>query len=248
MIKFGSVKGYYFLDVWVLANIIQLATSDFCRKFLNKGNDPCGRMYDQMTQAARSITANIAEGVSRHQTSRETEMRLCDVARASASELGGDYFFLLMDSHEPVWRKSDSAYRFVSEMKLDKPVYTDDWQCEAADHILRQKNKFDRALRHESPGIVANALLILCNREMLLIERLLSSQLSKFKAQGGFTENLTRDRITTFKDQSKDSPKCPKCGGAMRLRSIKRGARQGQQFWGCLDYPKCEGTLNQTPQ
>ena len=57
--------GYYWLDTWVLANVIQLATQDFCRKYLNLQNDPCGRQYDQMTQAARSGTANIAEGNSR---------------------------------------------------------------------------------------------------------------------------------------------------------------------------------------
>ena len=28
--------GYYWLDTWVLANIIQLATQDFCTRFLNK--------------------------------------------------------------------------------------------------------------------------------------------------------------------------------------------------------------------
>lgn len=39
-IEIKSVKGYYFLDVWVMANIIQLATFDFCRRFLNKDNAP----------------------------------------------------------------------------------------------------------------------------------------------------------------------------------------------------------------
>ena len=36
--------------------------------------------------------------------------------------------------------------------------------------------------------------------------------------------------------------KCPKCGAPMRLRTIKKGARQGETFWGCTDYPKCDGT------
>ena len=80
-----GVAGYYWLDTWILANVIQLATQDFCRAFLTLQNDPCGRQFDQMTQAARSCTANIAEGNSRHYTSRETEMKLTDVARASLS-------------------------------------------------------------------------------------------------------------------------------------------------------------------
>lgn len=74
---------YYWLDTWVLANVIQLATQDFCARNLNRTNDSCGRQYDQMTQAARSFPANIAEGNSRHSTSKETEMRLTDVARAA---------------------------------------------------------------------------------------------------------------------------------------------------------------------
>ena len=47
--------GYYWLDTWVLANVIQLATQEFCMRHLNRKNDPCGRQYDQMTQAARSV-------------------------------------------------------------------------------------------------------------------------------------------------------------------------------------------------
>lgn len=37
-------------------------------------------------------------------------------------------------------------------------------------------------------------------------------------------------------------PECPKCGGAMVLRTAKRGANAGSQFWGCSRYPWCRGT------
>ena len=94
---------YYWLDTWVLANVIQLATQDFCARNLNRTNDPCGRQYDQMTQAARSVPANIAEGNSRHSTSKETEMRLTDVARASLSELANDYLNWLMRHECAPW-------------------------------------------------------------------------------------------------------------------------------------------------
>lgn len=79
-IQIKSVKGYYFLDAWIMANIIQQSTLHFCNDLLTRENDPCGRLRDQMTMAARSAVANIAEGASRRQTSRETEMRLTDVA------------------------------------------------------------------------------------------------------------------------------------------------------------------------
>ena len=52
---------YYWLDTWVLANVIQLATQDFCSRFLNHTNDPCGRQYDQMTQAALPLVLSAAD-------------------------------------------------------------------------------------------------------------------------------------------------------------------------------------------
>ncbi len=32
---------------------------------------------------------------------------------------------------------------------------------------------------------------------------------------------------------------CPKCGSELVLRSAKRGANAGGQFWGCASFPKC---------
>jgi hypothetical protein len=55
--------GYRKLNSFTYASIIQLATWRFCNTFLNKNNDPCGRQFDQMTQAARSGRANIVEGL-----------------------------------------------------------------------------------------------------------------------------------------------------------------------------------------
>ncbi len=37
---------------------------------------------------------------------------------------------------------------------------------------------------------------------------------------------------------------CPSCGQPMILRTSKRGANAGNQFWGCSTYPKCKGTRN----
>ena len=120
--------GYFWLDTWVLANVIQLATQDFCLRFLNRTNDPCGRQFDQMTQAARSAPANIAEGNSRHSTSRETEMKLTDVARASLAELANDYLnWLLMQERVP-WSIRSEEFRRVNSIQLDRPEYKDDVQ------------------------------------------------------------------------------------------------------------------------
>ena len=76
-------QSYHWLNSWVLANVIQLVTQDFCERFVDYRMDPGRRLYDQMVMAARCGVANIAEGSARHSTSLETEMRLLDVARAS---------------------------------------------------------------------------------------------------------------------------------------------------------------------
>ena len=38
------------------------------------------------------------------------------------------------------------------------------------------------------------------------------------------------------------TPVCPKCGASMKLREARRGANAGKKFWGCTNYPKCNGT------
>ena len=40
-----------------------------------------------------------------------------------------------------------------------------------------------------------------------------------------------------------ETPKCPKCGGEMVLRTAKNGSNQGERFWGCKDYPRCHGIV-----
>ena len=179
--------GYYWLDTWVLANVIQLATQDFCTRFLNHTNDPCGRQYDQMTQAARSAPANIAEGNSRHSTSKETEMKLTDVARATLSELANDYLNWLLRHESIPWSINSSEYKAVSNIRLDRPDYNDDVLYKSSIHILAQKHKFDQWLKSEDSLVVANCLLVLCNRLVMMIGRQIERQLEVFKVEGGFT-------------------------------------------------------------
>ena len=62
--------GYRKLDSFTLASVIQLGTWRFCETFLNRTNDPCGRQFDQMTQAARRIC--LAQGALSGKLSPET--------------------------------------------------------------------------------------------------------------------------------------------------------------------------------
>ncbi len=47
---FGGYGGYWWLDSYVMAEIVYLTTRRFCRSFLNRTNDPCGRQFDQMSK------------------------------------------------------------------------------------------------------------------------------------------------------------------------------------------------------
>lgn len=238
--------GYYWLDTWVLANVIQLATQNFCIHYLNRTNDPCGRQYDQMTQAARSVSANIAEGSSRRSTSKETEMKLTDVARASLAELANDYLNLLLRGENIPWSVKSEDHIAVTAIQLDPPTYKDDVQHLSSIHILQQKRKFDKWLRSENFIIEANCLLILCNRLIMMIGKQLNTQLEIFKEIGGFSEALTADRLAHRTAQSikVNAPTCPKCGKPMIKRVAKKGINAGNEFWSCSNYPKCNGTRN----
>jgi len=235
---------YYWLDTWVMANVIQLCTQDFCKRYLNRTNDPCGRQYDQMTQAARSVTANIAEGSSRHSTSKETEMKLTDVARASLAELASDYVNWLLQHENIPWSINAEEHIKVTAIQLDKPNYKDDVQHLSSIHILNQKHKFDEWLCSKNSMNEANCLLILYNRLIMMLNKQISNQLSSFREEGGFTEALTAERLSYRTEQSlkENAPTCPKCGKPMVKRMAKKGANSGKEFWSCSDFPKCNGT------
>ncbi len=240
--------GFYWLDSWVMANIIQLGTQHFCLRHLNRTNDPCGRQFDQMTQAARSAPANIAEGNSRHSTSRETEMKLTDVARASLAELANDYLNWLLLHEQVPWSTNSPEYRTVNAIQLDRPAYKDDVQHLSSLHILAQKHKFDAWLNGDDSIPAANCLLVLCNRLTQMLHRQIEHLLDEFREEGGFTEGLTAERLTarTEKSLQADAPVCPLCGKPMIKRMAKKGINSGHEFWSCSAYPQCNGTRNIT--
>lgn len=43
---------------------------------------------------------------------------------------------------------------------------------------------------------------------------------------------------------SQDAPPCPRCGAPMVLRTAKKGANAGKQFYGCSTFPKCRGIVS----
>lgn len=69
-----------------------------------------------MVQAARSGKQNILEGSLASGTSKEAEIKLLNVARASLEELLEDYRHFLRVRKEALWDKNCREARFVRRL------------------------------------------------------------------------------------------------------------------------------------
>ncbi len=242
---FDKSGGFRKLHSFTLATIIQLETLKFCRRFIThdireagrKFYDPKGRQYDQMTQAARSGRQNIIEGSERSATSKDTEMKLTDVGRASLSELRGDYEIWILDKGQLPWSVHSPEAKAVNSISLDPAPFSDDMVHESAKHAIEQRRKYARWLDSDDDVIVANAMLIIIGRALNMLNRQIEAQGAAFEEGGGFSERLTAKRIETREKSKPPSPDCPLCGKQMRRRRSAKG-----EFWGCSSYPDCKGT------
>jgi len=52
--------------------------------------------------------------------------------------------------------------------------------------------------------------------------------------------------VKTIVEKKENTQSCPKCGGAMLIREVKKGQNIGNKFWGCSSFPKCRGVVNVT--
>src|SRR5215470_18845480 len=94
------------------AEVVYDITFRFCHKFLTKGD----RTIDQMIQAARSGKKNILEGSKAALTSKETEIKLTNVARASLEELLDDYRDYLRVREHSEWEKNSREALYVRKL------------------------------------------------------------------------------------------------------------------------------------
>ncbi|HSV99727.1 MAG TPA: four helix bundle suffix domain-containing protein [Sedimentisphaerales bacterium] len=242
---FDKHGGFRRLHSFTLATIVQIETLRFCRRFLThearegreKFYDPKGRQYDQMTQAARSGRQNLIEGSERAGTSKDTEMKLTDVARASLSELRGDYEMVILDRGGLPWSVHSQEAKAVNAVSLDTASFEDDMVHESARHALAQRKKYARWLDGDDATVVANAMLLIIGRAMNMLKSQIESQGKAFEEAGGFRERLTAKRIETREKGKPSGPECPSCGKAMRRRKSAKGL-----FWGCSAFPECKGT------
>lgn len=173
--------GYRRLKSFQLSQLIFDVTVRFCDKYL----DNQSRTNDQMTQAARSGVQNIAEGSQSSGTSKKTELRLTNVARASLEELKLDYEDFLRQRGLPQLKYDDPILKRFKKLQCSKIDEIRRW-------ILEEKRKHQCPL--SSATLVANACLSLLNITCYVLDQQIKKLAIDFENDGGFTEKLYRFR------------------------------------------------------
>ncbi len=168
--------GYRNLITFQKAEIIYDGTVYFTTRFFNKYD----RTVSQMVQAARSGKQNIVEASIVSGTSKETEIKLTNVSRASLEELLIDYEDFLRVQKLPVWNRDHRLVKRIQELNksVPKPTY----------------ETFKNAIEHESPEICANTMIILIKITTWLLDRQLRSLEDAFLYEGGMRERMAKVR------------------------------------------------------
>ena len=171
-----SHGGYKQLLSYQKAEIVYDATVYFCGRFVDRRS----RTHDQMVQAARSGKQNIIEGSMASATSKETEFKLTNVARASLEELLADYRDFLRVRGLREWpREHTYTVRLRELNKIRGATY----------------ETFRTGIENPDAEISANVIIglirvasYLLNRQLLQLER-------AFMEEGGLRERMTRARL-----------------------------------------------------
>ncbi len=197
--------GYRQLKSFQLAQLVYDLTVRFVALYVNRKS----RTRDQMEQAARSGVQNIAEASVASGTSKKTELKLTNVARASLEELKLDYEDYLRQRNAPLWPSDHPA---LLEFKRRRIGSLDElrgwlaWGRETRTHTdghgqtrtevlvrVRPCPSVSRICPWQSVW-VANAALTLLNLTGYLLKRQLTRLETDFLRDGGFTERMYRKR------------------------------------------------------
>lgn len=207
--SFLPLRGNYrSLIVYQKAESIYDVTFFFAHKFLEKGD----RTVDQMVQAARSGKQNIAEGSAASTTSRETELKLMNVAKASLQELLIDYEDYLRVRGLEQWQSTDSRYirtRKVAAKHNDSAYYRE-------------------AVAVRSDETVANIAITLIHQADAMLLKLIEVLKRQFVQQGGIREEMTRARLSYRNGQYQKGEGSPQDKVDAR-RWLQKSAEQGNE-------------------
>jgi four helix bundle suffix protein len=168
--------GYEGLRSFQKARIVYDGTVKFCDRFVSLRS----RTHDQMVQAARSGKQNILEGSQASGTSKETEIKLTNVARASLEELLEDYRDCLRVGGHAPWKKDSREALFVRRLGAENNGTYETY----------------RIYFETRPGnVVANILICLIHQTNYLLDRQLRRLEQDFLKEGGLRERMTRARL-----------------------------------------------------
>lgn len=168
--------GYGKLLAYKKSEIIYDATVRFCNRFIDRRS----RTHDQMVQAARSGNKNIAEGSQISGTSKESELKLTNVARASLEELLGDYRDYLRQRGHAQWDKNSRAALFVRKLGARNNESYEDYRT---------------FIETRPAEVVANVLICLIHQANYLLDQQIRKLEQEFLQQGGLRERMTRARL-----------------------------------------------------
>jgi len=161
--------GYRNLKSFQKATLIFDFTVEFCEKFIDRKS----RTHDQMVQAARSGRQNIAEGSLASATSKKTELKLTNVARASLEELLLDYEDFLRQHNLKMWTKNSEEAKIVRGL-----AYSQDKSHSSYPSYLK------------TGETAANMMICLIHQTNYLLDRQIKTLSDEFLKYGGFTERL----------------------------------------------------------
>ena len=182
--------GYRKLRSFQSSQIVYDATIVFCDRFVDKRS----RTHDQMVQAARSGVQNIAEGSMASATSKKTELKLTNVARASLEELLLDYEDFLRQRGMRLWNKnSPEALAVRRKYRSDLSGQSD-----------RSDPSDPYSIKTANAETAANTLICLINQASYLLGRQLEKLEQSFITEGGFTERLYQKRQAARKNRNYD--------------------------------------------
>lgn len=137
-----------------------------------------------MVQAARSGKQNIAEASLASCTSKETEIKLTSVARASQEELLIDYQDFLRLRKMIEWPK-DHLYAKRLRFLNSQPNVN--------------YETFKRGIEHEDPSICANVIIGLIKVVNYLLDKQIRWLEQDFIKHGGLRERMTSSRLAARK-------------------------------------------------
>lgn len=172
----NSLAGYKYLLTYQYSCVIYDLTVEFCQKFL-PGRELL-RQRDQMTQAARSGKQNITEGYELQ--SLESYIRFLGISKGSIKELQEDYEDFLRQRKLALWDKDEPRMRKLREVRVVREPYP---HLPQFPHIP------------QTPEVAANLLFMLCQRTTYLLGKQITSLKEKFIKEGGFRENLFKERL-----------------------------------------------------